>query len=876
MNSQEIRESFLGFFEKKGHKPLPSDSLVPSHDKSLLFTSAGMNQFKDLFLGGKRLPYTRIATCQKCIRTGDLEVVGTTNRHHSFFEMLGNFSFGDYFKKEAIEWGWEYLTKELKIEDKKLFASIYKDDEESFKIWNEVIGLPPNKIYRFDEKDNFWPANAPSQGPDGPCGPCSEIYFDFGSEYGCGKASCQVGCDCGRFTEVWNLVFTQFERKGQNNLVPLKQKNIDTGMGLERLAAVMQKKFSNFETDLFTSIINRTKELILTESANMAEPASLRKISDHIRAVTFCISDGILPSNEERGYVVRRILRQAQRQIHKYGIKNSLLYKLIPVVASTMKKQYPILTEKTDAITQIVKSEEEKFLNTLENGNLKLLESIKKTKSKSLKTIPAEEVFFLYDTYGFPPELTREIVLENGLELDVKGFYNRQEEQRKESRKKSGFSGEIFEKGAMFEIKSSTPETKFTGYEETAHNSKVLGLIKDNTIVDNAVQGDSVSVILDTTPFYAEGGGQIGDTGYISNKNCRLLVTATQSVDERYLHSATVESGEIKKGAAVIAEINVNKRLNIMRNHTATHLLQAALRKVLGQHVEQTGSIVESERLRFDFTHPKSLSADEIRKIEDVVNSEILKDEPVEKISLRMDEAKKMGALMFFGEKYPEQVRVVRTKDNFSVELCGGTHLDRTSIIGLFKITSESSIGSGVRRIEAITGEKAKEIFMDQFDALKELQQILKTDLQAIPDRIKKLIEENDKLKLQVKKVMTGGNVLDSIVSGAKTVKDISFCVFELEGENTPDTLRSLTDKIIQKVNISLLIGRQNEKQFAILGITENIVGKGITSKVLIDKLDKQLGIRGGGKPHMAQLGFSKEISREQLSNELERIVSTL
>ncbi|HUR38912.1 MAG TPA: alanine--tRNA ligase, partial [Planctomycetota bacterium] len=711
----EIRERYLEFFKKRGHTAYPSDSLVPPNDPSLLFTGAGMNQFKDMFLGRGTLPFKRATTSQKCLRTGDLDAVGRTSRHHTFFEMLGNFSFGDYFKREAINWAWEFATKEMKIAAERLYISVYKDDPEAYKIWNEEVGIPANHLYRLGEGDNFWPANAPSQGPNGPCGPCSELYYDYGPKYGCGSPDCSITCGCNRYVEIWNLVFTQFDRQDGGVLKPLPQKNIDTGAGLERWASVLQGVHSNFETDVFMAIIGAEANILnLTYSPGTEQSSRMRRIADHVRALTFCIADNALPGNSGRNYVVRRILRTALRDGVQLGHDKAFLHRLVPAVVAVMKRGYPYLTERQQTVEQVIKVEEEKFLDTLEKGNELITGAIDRLRKEGKDTLPGEEAFKLYDTFGFPIEMTEQILRDHKLKLDRNRFEQIVEGRSEGNRK----SVDIFEKGPFSDIKEQkVPTTEFLGYKipmadiAKPQDATVLRIVrigdrkkydeskkditaftsmlnaKTSSLVESAGEGADVAVLLDRTPFYGEGGGQAGDGGRITD-GATVAVEDCRKPDNYYFHFGRVTKGTLKVGARVGVAVDAERRLNVMRNHTGTHLLQAALRSVLGDHVSQAGSVVEADRLRFDFSHFQALTPEEIRKVEDWVNRVIFSDPPVTKVEMSREEATASGAIAFFGEKYGDRVRVVTIGPKLSVEFCGGTHLEHASTIGALRITS--------------------------------------------------------------------------------------------------------------------------------------------------------------------------------------------
>jgi alanyl-tRNA synthetase len=881
MKIDEIRQRYLEFFKKRGHTVCPSDSLVPSNDPSLLFTGAGMNQFKDMFLGRGSLPFKRATSSQKCLRTGDLESVGRTSRHHTFFEMLGNFSFGDYFKREAIHWAWEFATREMAIQPARLTISVYKEDDEAFRIWNEEIGLPPGRIYRLGEGDNFWPANAPSQGPNGPCGPCSEIYYDFGPSYGCGSPDCSITCGCNRWVEIWNLVFTQFDRQDGGVLSPLPQKNIDTGAGLERWGAVLQGVHSNFETDIFKTIIGAGCHVLgLTYTPGTEQSSRLRRIADHVRALTFCIADNALPGNSGRNYVVRRILRTALRDGVQLGHPRAFLYRLVPAVVEVMKPQYPYLVEQQKKIEQIIKTEEEKFLDTLEKGNEIISDSITRLKRDGKDTLSGEDAFRLYDTFGFPIEMTEQILRDQRMKVDRVRFEALRESHAEGNRE----SKDIFEKGPFTEIKDQkVPPTVFLGYQipvsdlARPQEATVLRIIrlqdrkeydrskrdlnafttllnqKGSSLAPSAPEGSDVAVLLDRTPFYGEGGGQAGDAGTISAEGLLVSVEDCRKPDQYYLHLGRVQKGVLKTGQKVQAALDAARRLNIMRNHTGTHLLQAALRAVLGAHIQQAGSVVEPDRLRFDFSHFQALTPEEIRKVEDWVNGVIWSDQEVRKVEMTMDEAKAKGAIAFFGEKYGDRVRVVTVGPNLSVELCGGTHLEHAATIGGFRITSEGSIGSGIRRIEAITGPQVVEMTRDQDALLGELSRILKAPRPDVPKKVQKLLEEMAKLKSRQGASPQAEGDLDTVEVGQEKI-----VAHHLPG-STVEELRKIMDALIQKKNLAAgILAGGEEKPFFVIGVREDLVkSKGLSAGDLAKEVGKASGGGGGGRERQAQAGAS-------------------
>ncbi|HHN46306.1 MAG TPA: alanine--tRNA ligase, partial [Planctomycetes bacterium] len=704
MNSDAIRSEYLRFFEERGHTVVQSDSLVPAGDASLLFTGAGMNQFKDMFLGVGRQPYRRAASSQKCLRTGDIENVGRTARHHTFFEMLGNFSFGDYFKKEAVAWAWEFMSGVLGIERERMSVSIFRDDEEAFDLWRNLIGMPEKRIYRFGEHDNFWPADAPTLGPNGPCGPCSEIFVDLGADVGCRKNECSPACDCGRFVEVWNLVFTQFDRRDGGVLAPLPQRNIDTGMGLERIAAVMQGKLNNFETDLLFPLVQQAAAVSGRRyGAEHENDRRMKRIADHARAVTFAMADGALPSNEGRGYVVRRLIRRAELDGAALGVNEPFLHHMVETVGKLMGGVYPEVVERAANIGAFIRSEEERFRRTLENG-VDRLDAMTRRLPKG-GVFPGQEAFVLYDTYGFPVELTREILAEKEVVLDEDGFRSAMETRREETRSKAAF-GAIFPSGPLEAVKAKFKPTEFTGYFTDGCEEILGALVAGCGVVGELAEGEEGVAVFARSPFYAEAGGQVADTGTLSQPSGEADVVDVQKSGGVFLHRVKVRKGVLKTGEKTRLDVDTARRLAIKRNHTATHLLHRALREIIGEHVEQAGSHVSPERLRLDFTHFEALPQEVIEKVEERVNRWIISDRPVNAVDMPLEEARRSGALALFGEKYGEVVRMVDVEGT-SRELCGGTHLERTGRVGPFLIQREESVSAGVRRIEALTGDNA-------------------------------------------------------------------------------------------------------------------------------------------------------------------------
>lgn len=870
MKTDEIRKSFLDFFKSKSHKVVSSESLV-SHDPTLLFTSAGMNQFKDKFMG-KDLTYTKAASCQKCLRTGDLKNVGKTPRHHTFFEMLGNFSFGDYFKKEAINWAWEFLTKELKLSPQKLWVSVYKEDNEALSIWNEISELQNDKIIKLGQKENFWPANVQKEGPNGPCGPCSELFFDQGEEVGCGKPECNPACECHRFVEVWNLVFTQFERKNGGILEPLPRKNIDTGMGLERIAAVIQGVRSNFEIDIFKPIVEAIKDMSQEPRANSS---SIYAIADHMRAIVFAISDGIVPSSEERGYVIRKLVNKSIRHGEELGIKEEFLVNLVPLVIETMKEGYPEIKKSEKEIMKILTEEEKKRVKiyfedkeeyvVVKPETLSIESSVNKPeikiKKKNKKVLSGKDIFKLHDTYGIHIEDIEKAAKENYLDIDREEFDRCMQEQKRRSRQKSDIKDEIFAKG-KFKLEKF-PKTKFKGYENISVESTVLGIIKNNEFKDYAKEGEKVFIILDNTPFYAETGGQVSDTGKVYSNKAELKVLNTVSEEDRILHESKVLEGALHKGSEVKAEVNKSRRLNIACNHTATHLLHWALRKVLGDHVKQSGSLVTPEKLRFDFNHFRALTAAELNEIEELVNKKVRENKKLRTEIKEKEKAKNSGALAFFKQKYGEEVRVVEIGD-FSKELCGGTHLGSTGEIGVFKIVNETSVASGIRRIEAITGEKAYQSFKESEKILLKLSHLLRSDRLKLVEIVKEKLETikylSDKIEGLTKKIWKKD--VENIINEAKEYKGIKIVTHKLHSIDM-NGLGKFSDLITDHYNSFIVIvgSEYEDKALLVCGISDDIVKKGYKAEEIIKKVAKIVKGGGGGKPSFAQAG-GKDVSK--------------
>ncbi|WP_456426045.1 alanine--tRNA ligase [Desulfurobacterium sp.] len=862
MTGKEIREAFLSYFESKGHTRVKSSSLIPANDPTLLFTNAGMVQFKDYFLGKEKPPFKRATSCQKCMRAGgkhnDLENVGRTGRHHTFFEMLGNFSFGDYFKREAIEFAWELVTEVFKLPEEKLYVSVYEKDDEAFEIWNKVIGIPEQKIYRLGEKDNFW-----AMGDTGPCGPCSEIYFDRGEEFACGE-TCGIGkCDCDRFLEIWNLVFMQYERDENGKLTPLAKPSIDTGMGLERIASVLQNVPSNYETDLLFPIVKWASEMAdIPYGKEEKSDISMRVIADHLRAMTFLIADGCLPSNEGRGYVLRRIIRRASRHGRLLGINRPFLFKGVDAVIEIMGDVYPEIVENENLIKQIIEKEEERFSRTLEKGLELLQEVVDKIKEKDAGTIPGEEIFRLYDTYGFPLDLILEVANDERLEADVEGFEKLLKEQKERARKawKGGVQKVVSPQ--IIELSEKYPST-FRGYEKLETTTKVTGILKGETLTDELKEGEEGIVFLEETPFYPEKGGQVGDTGFIESSNCKCRVLDTQNVTENLIgHKVKVEKGNIKTGEVVKAAVDKERREAIKRAHTATHLLHKALREVLGNHVKQAGSLVLPDKLRFDFTHFDSVKDEELKEIEKLIFSWIIDNLPVVTEEMPYDKALERGAMALFGEKYGDVVRVVSVGD-VSVELCGGTHVERSGDIGMFITLSESSVSSGTRRIEAVTGFKAWEKEREERNIINRLKATLQSKEEKIPQRVEKLKEELKEKEKEIerlrKKLAIAG--IDEIVSSAPVINGIKVVTARIDGY-TGKELVEIADVIRNKAGTSavMLTSQKDGKNSLLIALTKDLTDRFKAGNIMREIAPILKG-KGGGRPDMAQ-GSAQDISK--------------
>jgi alanyl-tRNA synthetase len=852
MSSADIREAFLSFFEEKGHTRVASSPLVPGNDPTLLFTNAGMVQFKDVFLGTDKRSYTRAVTSQRCVRAGgkhnDLENVGYTARHHTFFEMLGNFSFGDYFKRDAILYAWEFLTSDkwLAIPAAKLTATVYIDDDEAFAIWRDEVGLPEERIIRIGDKgdekynsDNFW-----SMGDTGPCGPCSEIFYDHGADIWGGPPGSPEE-DGDRFIEIWNNVFMQFNRSADGVMAPLPAPSVDTGMGLERIAAVLQHVHSNYEIDLFQYLLAAAQKVT---GANDANDKSLRVIADHIRSCSFLIIDGVLPGNEGRGYVLRRIMRRAIRHGNKLGAKGSFFFKLVASLADVMGDAYPELRQQQSAIEKVIKTEEEQFAKTLDKGMAILNEALEGLQGD---TIPGDVVFRLYDTFGFPTDLTNDIARERDLKIDLEGYEHAMAAQRKRSQESGAFSMDYNDN---LEIPG---ETNFTGYTDITGSGKVTFLLADGNAVSSLSEGEKGVLVLDQTPFYAESGGQVGDTGYLLGDSCKLEVRNTTKHQGNHLHHVYVSQGKISIGETLNSEIDNGLRARIRRNHSATHLLQAALRYVVGDHVAQKGSLNDADKLRFDFSHYEAVTPEQLSQIEAQVNQQILNNTAVETVITDMDDARERGAMALFGEKYGDVVRVLSMGDGYSVELCGGTHVSRTGDIGLFRITSEAGISSGVRRIEAVTGLGALALFDKMKSTVGDICLEIKANSENVVDKVSALRLENRELEKEISrlKAKLASGAGSDILSSAVDVAGVKLLAINLEDAD-PKTLRDTADQVKNKMGsgVVVLATASDGKVAIVTGVTKDLTDR-VKAGELMAFLASQVGGKGGGRPDMAQGG---------------------
>ena len=866
----EIRERYLSFFESKEHLRLPSFPLVPQGDASLLLINAGMAPLKPYFLGKETPPSKRVTTCQKCIRTPDIECVGQTARHGTFFEMLGNFSFGDYFKTEVTMWAWEFITKVLEIPEDRLWVSVYEEDKETTELWTKNVGVSPDRIVYLGKEDNFWEIGT------GPCGPCSEIYFDRGEEYGCGSPDCAVGCECDRYVEFWNLVFTQFDKDENGNYNRLAHPNIDTGMGLERIACIMQGVTSIFEVDTIRKILDTAADMAKVEyGKDKSMDISLRVITDHIRSTVFLVSDGVLPSNEGRGYVLRRLLRRAARHGKLLGIEGAFLYKLAKVVAQESASAYPELEQNFEYIEKVIKTEEERFAETIDQGLEILKGYIAELKESGSTVLGGEQTFKLYDTYGFPIDLTKELAAEEGYTVDEDGFKALMDEQKNRARTARGDMEDAAWEEDIFAVIEGN--TEFDGYVNDVLSAKVLAIGKDGSLAESAKAGDEIILLLDKTCFYAESGGQIGDSGVVVNSNVEVEVEDTKKKNGKFLHKTVVKNGEIKVGDIVEAKIDVVRRNAIRRNHSSVHLLQAALRNVLGNHVAQAGSYVSEDRMRFDFSHFAAMTNEELKMVETQVNEMILADLEIDCSEKPIDEARAMGAVALFSEKYGSVVRVVKMGD-YSIELCGGTHAASTGKLGLFKILSESGVAAGVRRIEGVTGLGVLKVLDEKERIIQETAQVLKTAPKELTAKAESVTEELKEAKREVESLKSkmasaaAGNAMDS----AEDVKGTMIVSMLMEDGMDMNTLREAGDNLKQQNDDSVVVlaSKADGKVNIIAMATKAATEKGVHVGKIISVVAKTMGGGGGGKPESAQAGGKDPSKAEEALAQVKEIVA--
>ena len=872
MNSREIRQKFLDYFKAQGHEIITSSSLVPKDDPTLLFTNAGMVQFKSLFLGEGKRDYNRAVTSQKCVRAGgkhnDLENVGYTTRHHTFFEMLGNFSFGDYFKEEAAAYAWELLTEGYKLPGEKLWASVYKDDDEAYRIWEEKIGIPGNRIVRLDEKDNFW-----AMGDTGPCGPCSEVYIDQGESMGCGKPDCGPGCECDRYFELWNLVFMQFDRDPKGNLTPLPKPSIDTGLGLERIAAIVQGVTSNYDTDIFKDLIGRMEDLSERRyGEDEKQDISFRVISDHARAAAFLIGDGVMPSNEGRGYVLRRIIRRAIRFGQVLGMKDPFLHLIADKVIDIMGRDYGELVTSRSFIDGIIVNEEKRFADTLQYSLSILKEKVDELKEKKEDSIPGALAFKLYDTYGLSVDIVEDVAKEEGLKVDLAGYEQAMARQRSQSQESWKGSGEEEIPAAYRRLSAKGLTSQFLGYENLSSKSRLMVILKRGKESSSAEAGDEVEVVLDRSPFYGEAGGQVGDKGLLIRDGMRLQVTDTLKFGQNFIiHQGKVEEGAISLGDEVVARVDEEKRKGTALNHTATHLLHAALREVLGDHVKQAGSLVSPERFRFDFSHFTQVSQEKLKEMESLVNKHIRENLPVSIEEMSRDKAMKTGAIAIFEERYGEKVRLVRVGDGLSMELCGGTHTSRTGDIGLFKIVSESAVGANVRRIEALTGNAALEYIQNQDNDLKYIAFLLKTVPGQTREKVDKLLKDQKQREREIESLKAKflSSQSGDLLAGVEEIAGIKVLAREVEAES-PKDLREFADRIKEKLGSGIIVlgARKAGKAMLVCLVTKDLLDRYRAGNI-ISQLSEVVGGKGGGRADMAQGGGSRP---GELGNALESV----
>jgi alanyl-tRNA synthetase len=876
MRGSEIREKFLKYFEENGHTIVQSSSLIPKDDPTLLFTNSGMVQFKNCFLGLEDRGFSRATSSQKSVRAGgkhnDLENVGFTARHHTFFEMLGNFSFGDYFKKESIQWGWDFLTKIMGLSEEKMWITIYEEDDEAFDIWNKIIGVPAERIVRMGMESNFW-----MMGETGPCGPCSEIIYDQGPGVGCGRSECSVECNCDRHLEIWNHVFMQFEADREGKFNPLPKKNIDTGMGLERIAAVVQGVQSNYDTDFFTPIIAFVENISGKKyRENEDDDVSIRVIADHSRAVVFLIGDGLLPSNEGRGYVLRRILRRAARHGKLLGFNKPFLHEVIPVVIETMKDAYPDLIEKESYIRKVVVNEEQRFIDTLDTGLKILSEEVTSLKTAGKSVVPGEVVFKLYDTFGFPVDLTADIVKKDRLTLDMEGFEKAMEVQREKARESWKGSGEKAVSTSYQKLSLQGIKTTFVGYEGvTETRSRITAILKNDEPVATLEEGEKAEIFVEQTPFYGEAGGQVGDTGIIEGDGCLFEVWETQiPVEDLITHIGKVRKGRLKTGDKVLLKVDLDSRRATEAHHSGTHVLNAALRSVLGDHVKQSGSLVNPERLRFDFTHFSKIEDDELERIEKIANDIIRKNIPVETTLLPREEALKTGAQAVFDEKYGEEVRVIKMGD-VSMELCGGTHATRTGDIGLLKVTHESAIAAGVRRIEAVAGREAMKYIRDIEGELKKTSGLLKANPLELSERVEKLLKHQKDMEKEIEtlKSKLAAKDIAKLAGRVKEINGVRVLTAEVTAGDAK-TMREIGDRLRDKIQsgIILLGSKAGDKAMLLCLVTKDLTNRYHAGNI-IKEIAPIVGGSGGGRPDMAQAGGPKPENLKQALSKLKEIL---
>jgi len=858
MKTRDIREAFFKFFEQREHVRRPSASLIPAYDPTLLFTSAGMAQFKDFFLGKGEIPFPRVVTSQRCLRTGDIENVGRTAAHHTFFEMLGTFSFNDYFRLKAIVWAWEFLLEALGIDESRLSVSVYEEDQDAYDIWKDEIGVPAGKIYRLGQKGNFWPSNAPIDGPNGPCGPCSEIFYDQGEQTGCGSPDCNPDCDCDRYVEIWNLVFTQFDRRDGGVLEPLGRNNVDTGMGLERIAAVMQGKKTNYEIDIFVPLIQNVCELLGLQYEHGTEAgARVRRIADHSRALATCIADKIMPSNEGRGYVLRRLLRRAACDGRRLGATEPFLHRMSDPVIETLGDFIPELVERRDAIKRVILHEEETFGSTLNQG-LRLIENlVDRLKSEGKTVLRGDEAFKLYDTHGFPLELTESILEEHNIGIDREGFERSLDEQGERARAASMFGGEVFAANSIEGLADRATPTLFTGYDKFTGEGEIRAVIRGEALADRADPGDRVALVLDTTPFYARSGGQVGDTGFIRAEGFEFRVEDTIPADGYYLHHGQVTKGTAEAGMKVTTVVDSGRRADTAANHTATHVLHWALRNVLGTHVAQAGSEVSAERLRFDFSHIGAVKDDELEKIEQLANERIMEGSAVSVTETALDAAKQAGALALFDEKYGERVRMVSIGD-FSRELCGGTHVENLADIGLLKIIGEEAVASGIRRITAVTRLKAYTEFKNREKTLLRSASELNTQPDMLAEKVAALAADSKQLRKEVQglRAREAMNGVRDLLAGAETVGSARIVAAVVTGMGR-DELRKVSNSLAKEnEDLAVVLGAEVDGKAAIAASCGTAAVKlGLKAGDIARAAAQVVGGGGGGRPQSAQAG---------------------